>query len=33
MYNHTYRVDIGEPRPVVLRVAPEPTGSSVSSGS
>lgn len=24
MYNNTYRVDIGERRPVVLRVAPEP---------
>ncbi|MGH3925122.1 MAG: phosphotransferase family protein, partial [Pseudonocardiaceae bacterium] len=24
MYNNTYRVDIGENRPVILRVAPEP---------
>lgn len=24
MYNNTYRVDIGEERPVILRVAPEP---------
>lgn len=24
MYNNTYRVDIGEDRPVILRVAPEP---------